>query len=182
MKDVECLLPPPDRYVFSLLAEAAESQQGGLHVCSSLRVPQRALQLRGALGFDSHCGSSQLVGQVWLHLSFGWGTKMHRGEVAALSHPADQCGEPGRDPTLPSLNPETSGTFALSVRKSLPSSPDIVQAIWGRLSKSKASPAPDCNETSWRGVGTHVVWSPLGVLNHILADRSQHLIETATEH
>lgn len=151
MKDVARLLPPQARHVFSLLGEAAESEQGGPHVCPSLRVPQRALQLRGALGVESHCGSSRLVGQVWLHLSFGWGTQLHRGEVAALSHPADQCGEPGRDPTLPSLNPEASGTFALSVRKLLPSSPDIVQAIWGRLSKSKASPTPDCNETSWRG-------------------------------
>ena len=73
-----------------------------------------------------------------------------------LSHPADQWGEPGRDPTPPSLNPETSGMFALRVRKSLPSSPDVVQASWGRLIKSKALPTPDCNETSWRGA--HVLF------------------------
>ena len=30
--------------------------------------------------------------------------------------------------------------------------------------------------------GTRVVWSPLGMLNHSLADRSQHPIETAAEH
>ena len=30
-----------------------------------------------------------------------------------LSHPADQWGEPGRDPTPPSLNPETSGPHSL---------------------------------------------------------------------
>lgn len=76
---------------------------------------------------------------------------MHRDEVGVPVSPSQSVGEPGRDPTPPSLNPETSGMFAFSVRKSLPSSPNVVQASWGRLSKSKALPTPDCNETSWRG-------------------------------
>ncbi|CAI9154848.1 unnamed protein product [Rangifer tarandus platyrhynchus] len=151
------------KYVFSLLAEAAESEQGGPHVCSSLRVPQRALQLRGPLGFDSHCGSSQLFGQVWLHLSFGWGTKMHRehaaapvplgraGEDLVLIRAAPSCRVPlgwaGEDLVLVYAAP--SCRVPLSSRPPLPHPSRCIFTMLGLAASSGALEAPGSQSPLW---------------------------------
>ena len=75
----------PGQARFLPSGDAAESEQGS--PSHSSLFFSCAVQPRGALGFDSYCGFSQLLGQVSLHLSFGWGTERHRDEVAApVSH------------------------------------------------------------------------------------------------